>query len=125
MKTPSLLLKRFVRRGNRGIAVVYIALLLIALLAFVGLAIDIGYMYVAKTQLQNAADAATLAGAAKLTGGIDSSTSAFYEEDARKEAWKFACKNKAATEKVYVQTNSSLDCNTPPIATELNASSNS
>lgn len=125
MKTPSLL-KRIVRRGsNHGIAVIYIALLLIALLAFVGLAIDIGYMYVAKTQLQNAADAAALAGAAKLTGGIDSSTSAFYEEDARKEAWKFACKNKAATEKVYVQTNSSLNCDSPPIASELNATANS
>jgi Flp pilus assembly protein TadG len=124
MKAPALL-KRFVRRGsNRGIAVIYIALLLIALLAFVGLAVDIGYMYVAKTQLQNAADAAALAGAAKLTGGIDSSTSAFYEGEARQEAWKFACKNKAAKQAVYVQTNSSVDCNAPPSATELNAASN-
>jgi len=102
MKTPSSLLKRFVRRGgNRGIAVVYIALLLIVLLAFVALAIDIGYMYVAKTQLQNAADAAALAGAARLNGsGFTNQTGA------RLEAQRFATKNSAAREIVSIDTNS-------------------
>jgi Flp pilus assembly protein TadG len=126
MKTPSLLPNRFIQRGgSRGIAVIYIALLLIALLAFVGLAIDIGYMYVAKTQLQNAADAAALAGAAKLTGETDSSLAAFNQVDGRQEAWKFACKNKAATANVYVETNASLNCDAPPPAAQLNGTANS
>lgn len=63
----SLLLKRFVQRGNnRGIAMIYVALLLFALMGFVALAVDIGYMYVVKTELQNAADSAALAGAGTL-----------------------------------------------------------
>lgn len=104
MRTPALL-KRMVRRGgNRGIAVVYIALLLIALLAVVGLAIDIGYMYVAKTQLQNAADAAAHAGASKLlaTGGIITNLGDSRIPLAKTEAVNFALNNKAAGENIVI-----------------------
>lgn len=105
MKTPSILPKRFVQRGsNRGIAVVYIALLLVVLLAFVGLAIDIGYMYVAKTQLQNAADAAALAGANLLDG-----TNATIQTAARQEAYKFAALNKAAGQNISIDLNTGND----------------
>src|SRR6266498_2406271 len=89
---------RQIIRNRKGIAAVYIALILVALIAFVGLAIDIGYMYVAKGQLQNGADAAALAGAAKLTGDdLD-------QKDARRAAWRFACENKAAGERIYIDT---------------------
>jgi Flp pilus assembly protein TadG len=44
--------------NNKGIAVIYLAITIIVLIAFIGLSVDIGYMYVAKGQLQNAADAA-------------------------------------------------------------------
>ena len=54
--------------NNKGVAVVYLALMIVVLVAFVGLAVDVGYMYVAKGQLQNASDSAALAGAAKLHG---------------------------------------------------------
>jgi Flp pilus assembly protein TadG len=76
--------------NNKGIAVVYLAILMIVLVGFVGLAVDIGYMYVAKGQLQNAADAAALAGAALLDGSNSTTQTA-----ARDEAVKFALANTA------------------------------
>lgn len=100
MKIPSLLNRYLHRSDNRGIAVVYIALILVALLAITGLAIDIGYMYVVKTQLQNAADAAALAGAARLDGSRFTNQSG-----ARLEAQRVAAKNYAAREIVSIDTN--------------------
>lgn len=102
MRTPSLIKKFFQRKNNRGIAVIYIALLLVVLLAFAGLAIDIGYMYVAKTQLQNAADAAALAGASRLNV-TESYVFAAYTS-AITEAKKFAGLNNAAKESVTVSS---------------------
>jgi hypothetical protein len=103
MKAPKSMLHRFVLgSGNRGIATIYIALLLVVLLAFVGLAIDISYKYVAWTQLQNAADAAALAGASRLNVTesyvFDSYTSAVGE------ATKYAALNKATKESVIISS---------------------
>jgi Flp pilus assembly protein TadG len=98
MENLSRLIKNGQTGNNRGIAIVYVALLLVALLAFVGLAIDIGYMYVAKSQLQNAADSAALAGASKAksvgTGTADPND--LVQSQARAEAISFALKNSAA-----------------------------
>lgn len=104
MKIPSLLNRHLHRGDNRGIAVVYIALILVALLAITGLAIDIGYMYFAKTQLQNTADAAALAGASLLDG-----TKSTLQMAAREEAKKFAARNKAAGEYVNINLNTGND----------------
>lgn len=57
--------------NQRGLALVYIALLMVAICGFLGLAVDIGYMYVARGQLQNAADSAALAGASALPDQTD------------------------------------------------------
>ncbi len=51
------------RRQPRGQALVTMAVALIALMGFGALAIDVGMMFLAKNELQNAADAAALAGA--------------------------------------------------------------
>lgn len=104
MKAPSLIKKLIRRKNNRGIAVIYIALLLVALLAFVGLAVDIGYMYVAKTQLQNAADAAAHAGASKLLsmGGAITNLNDMRISAAKDAAVSFALKNKAAGQNVVI-----------------------
>ena len=40
---------------------------LLSLLGFAALAIDVGYLFVVRNELQNAADAAALAGAGHLT----------------------------------------------------------
>lgn len=79
---------RLKRINNKGIAIVYLALMIVVLVAFVGLAVDIGYMYIAKGQLQNAADSAALAGAAKLPQDSISPNTVV-----RSEAKKFAEKN--------------------------------
>ncbi len=56
---------RHPRRGaRRGVAIIYIAFVVVALLALVTLSVDYGRVKLVKTELQNAADAAAMAGAA-------------------------------------------------------------
>jgi type II secretory pathway pseudopilin PulG len=106
-------------KEKKGITLVLIALMLAVLLFFLGMAVDISYMYHVKNQLQVAADAAALAGAANL-GGSDTTQPA-----ARQAAWKFACKNRAANQPVYLSTNTPSDCDaTPPAAADLNGTNN-
>lgn len=54
------------RRGERGTVLAAAALGMLSFLMAVGLGLDISHMYLAKTELQNAADAAALAGASGL-----------------------------------------------------------
>lgn len=55
------------RHAQRGAVAIITALSLVVLVGFVGLALDLGRLYVNKTELQNAADACALAAAGKLT----------------------------------------------------------
>lgn len=59
---------RSARRNRRGAALVLLLLFLIPLIAFLALAIDMGLLAVARTQCQNAADVAALAGVRTLNG---------------------------------------------------------
>ena len=59
--------KRSNRRGERGSVLAISALSMLALLLSAGLAVDISHFYTAKAELQNAADAAALAGTSQLT----------------------------------------------------------
>ena len=61
MKTSSRRTQR--EKGEEGVVVIIIALALVMLLAFSALAIDVGHLMVVRNELQNAADAAALAGA--------------------------------------------------------------
>lgn len=54
---------RRLRRQPRGQALVTMAVSMVVLLGFVGLAIDVGMLMVTRNEMQNAADAAALAGA--------------------------------------------------------------
>lgn len=58
--------KRGNRRGERGSILAMSALGMLSFLLAVGLGVDISHLYLAKTELQNAADAAALAGASGL-----------------------------------------------------------
>ena len=109
MKTLSQLIKKVPMSNKRGVAIIYVVLLLVALLAFVGLAIDIGYMYVAKSQLQNAADSAALAGAsqAKSVGNGTANPNDLVQSGARTEAISFAAKNSAAQSSVTLSSDNS------------------
>ena len=52
--------------ARKGAVVVLVAVLLVVLLGCVALAVDIGYLYVARAELQRAADAGAMAGAQAL-----------------------------------------------------------
>ncbi|WP_224962126.1 pilus assembly protein TadG-related protein [Geomonas subterranea] len=88
-------------KNEKGFALVYIALMIVVLVGFVSLAVDLGYMYVTKGQLQNAADAGALAGVAKLSDAAA----------ARQSAKQFAEQNKAAGEAVKVALNDANNAN--------------
>jgi len=53
-------------RNDRGAVVVIVAALLMVFFGFVAMALDVGYLYVVRNELQNAADAGALAGARDL-----------------------------------------------------------
>ncbi len=95
--------------NDKGFALVYLALIIVALMALVGLAVDIGYMYVTKSQLQNASDAAALAGAAKMkyVGTGTGNPNDLIQSAARSEAILFASKNKAAQKDVTIANDNS------------------
>ncbi|MEZ6067518.1 MAG: VWA domain-containing protein [Planctomycetaceae bacterium] len=72
---------------RRGIIMVITAVMLIVLFAFVAFSVDVGYMTLTKGQLQNAADAAAMAGVRELANGENA------VQDAAKE---IALENEAA-----------------------------
>lgn len=84
-------------KNNRGQVLVLVAISLVVILGFAALAIDLGYFYHTKNQLQGAADAAALAGAAALPD----------ETDARTAAVSYAFKNIASGSAVQVSSDGS------------------
>jgi len=83
-------------KSNRGQILVLVALSLVVLLGFAALAIDVGYFYHTKNQLQGAADASALAGAAALVGNDTTQT------NARTAAVNYAFANIAAGSPVQI-----------------------
>ncbi|HKC64793.1 MAG TPA: Tad domain-containing protein [Pyrinomonadaceae bacterium] len=71
-----LLRKRTKRDGERGSVLATATLGMLSLLLAVGLGVDISRLYLAKTELQNAADSAALAGASGLNGASSGITTA-------------------------------------------------
>jgi len=55
-------------RDQQGQVAIIVAIVIGLLIVVVGLVVDLGYLYTRKTELQNAADAAALAGAKELNG---------------------------------------------------------
>lgn len=61
---------RLDHRARKGVFLVLGVLGMVAILAFVGLSVDLGYITVTKTQMQGTADAAALAAAQEIAVGI-------------------------------------------------------
>ena len=59
------------RKGERGSVLAYTVLSVLFLFFAVGLGVDLSHLYLAKTELQNTADAAALAGASALNLAVD------------------------------------------------------
>jgi Flp pilus assembly protein TadG len=64
------------RSRRRGIAIIYVIIALVAMLGFCSLAVDLGRVQTAKTELRRAADAAARAGAAYIPQGTSAVQSA-------------------------------------------------
>lgn len=69
-------------RRQHGAVAIVVGLLLVVLVGFVGLAVDGGHLYLAKTELQNSADACALAASYELTGAPAIPAAAFPRAEA-------------------------------------------
>ena len=98
-------------KNKNGAVLVWVALMVTCLIAFLALAVDVGYMYVTRNELQNVADAAALAGANELgrkyllldpsaQEGYDVSSDAASIRQAAKDVAK---KNKAASVDIEIK----------------------
>lgn len=79
------------RRGERGVMIIWLALFLLVLIGFGSLSVDVAKLATTRTQLQNAADAAALAGASAL----DPTTGVIVQPTAIGRAQTSAVSNKA------------------------------
>ncbi|MFM0028810.1 pilus assembly protein TadG-related protein [Paraburkholderia madseniana] len=67
--------RRHAGHRERGAVSIIVALSLVVLIGFIGLALDLGKLYVTRSELQNGADACALAAARDLTGASPLSVS--------------------------------------------------
>jgi hypothetical protein len=70
------------RKGSRGQTIVQVAMLMVVFIALMSIAIDMGYIFNERRRMQNAADAAALAGAWELCLGEPAQAS--------QTAWEYA-----------------------------------
>lgn len=98
------------KNKNKGFVLVWAAISLLVFLGFAALAIDIAYFYHTKHQLQGAADAAALAGAALLKCE-NFNGSNVEQTEARNAAHEYAFKNIAASQSVDTKLNTGNDPN--------------
>src|SRR5947199_8016114 len=84
------------RRGKqRGVVIVWLALFMLLMLGFIALGIDVAKLMTARTQLQNAADAAALA----AVSAVDPSNGHILPDTALVRAQLAASRNKAFIDK--------------------------
>lgn len=88
-------------RNKKGFALIWFVLIIPVVLLFTMMAVDFSYMYVAKGQLQNAADASALAGVAALAKVPADTTGA------RTQAIAFAAANTVAKKPVTLASDGS------------------
>jgi hypothetical protein len=88
------------KKTRQGIALVWVSITLIVLLAIVGLMLDWGLVYLVGHQLQNAADSAALAGARYVAWDINPE-----KINAQNKALEYALKNQASQEPVNLLLN--------------------
>ncbi len=87
-------LAHFQRTEPKGAVIVMVAVLLVVLLGCVALAVDIGYLYVARAELQRTADAAALAGAQALGRDVDQPFGEYlFAEDIYAQVESYALSN--------------------------------
>src|SRR6266480_2165281 len=80
-----------VHSRERGVVIIWIAFFMITMLGFVALGIDVAKVMATRTELQNAADAAALAGAS----AVDVNSATIAQNTAVARAQSTALENKA------------------------------
>jgi len=85
---------------QRGTILPVVAVMLAVLVSMAALAVDVGYLFVVRAELQNAADAGALAGAAELYN--DEGT--FVSEKANQAAFDLAAANRSGSMPVAVKS---------------------
>ena len=101
-------------RQRRGVTVILVAVLLVFIMGVVALAVDVGYLYMNRAQLQTCADSGSLAGAEALLSDALVRTSPDYtsgQSAARAAAVQFASANRVGTKFPTVESNTSNDPN--------------
>ncbi|MEJ7804675.1 MAG: pilus assembly protein TadG-related protein, partial [Telluria sp.] len=96
------------RQRQRGAVAILVGLTLLVLLAAGGLVLDLGHLYILKSELQNAADSAALAGAKEINlsaPGISAATT---------KAIAFAAQNKVDFSQPVVLTDANISFGTTP-----------
>lgn len=96
MERRKLVRKQFV--NNKGVVAPLVAIFLVVFIGFMALAIDVGHLYVVRNELQNAADAAALAGTRALY--VTSGSTIAVNTGANQAAYDQAIQNKS--EKIAV-----------------------
>ena len=87
-------------RGHKGATLVFVAIAMVMLLGFAALAVDLGYLYVVRGELQNAADSGALAGAQVLYNDMGTEVN----EDADRVARVYVESNYSEREEVTVDS---------------------
>ena len=114
----------FFSQQRNGAVIVMVAVMLVVLLGCVALAVDIGYLYVARAELQRAADAAAMAGALALGRSVqDSPLGDYYQssEEVYSQAEKYATLNTAVGQGVALDRNSDITIGFLQFPHDLNA----
>src|SRR5262245_37137368 len=97
------------RHPERGVVIIWTAFFLMVMLGFVAVGIDVAKLMTTRTQLQNAADAAALAGAS----AINPSTGVVTQDTAKVRAQAVAALNKAFTDSPTAIALSTADISFP------------
>ncbi len=106
----------------KGTVIVMVAVLLVVLLGCVALAVDIGYLYVVRTELQRTADAAAMAGAQALARGSDTPFGEYLlAESVYSQAESYALLNKAAQQGVVLNRDADITIGFLPNPHDLNS----
>lgn len=105
--------------GNqeKGQSIVLIALMMVAIIAFVGIAIDVGFIFARGSQLQAAIDSAALAGVVELSGwsegGANNTT---FEANARTRSAQFLnANNMPVSVTASINITNNIDVSTTPL----------
>jgi len=88
------------RRPRKGNVLVLTTFLMVCMIALLALTVDLGYLKVARTELQRSADAAAMAAAWELIDddALYGSDSYYLEEEARTKASQYAALNTVTTQ---------------------------